>query len=126
VNLFGKRQVEDPEARRQVADLADEIRKLESVVRQIEGEQILMHDQVRKWMRRAVAAERAAERHQEPHRNGGPVTATPAPSVPLLRMRGARARILARRLAEAHTPPAGHAPDPEAPAHEEPTPETEG
>jgi hypothetical protein len=36
------------------------VKRLESELRILEGEQLKMHDQVRAWMRRAVAAERRA------------------------------------------------------------------
>ena len=62
---------------------------LESAFRTLEQEQIAMHDQVRKWMRRAVAAERAAGRNQEPEAGGRP--ATPGPQQG---MTSARARAL--------------------------------
>ena len=115
--LFGPRKVEDDGARAALAELRVELTELraeltraESVVRQIEAEVIGMHDQVRRWMRRAVAAERAAERNQEPTGIGhdGQPEATPAPrtsAAPLSRvtLRGARARIAARRQLEAQT-----------------------
>jgi len=90
-----------------VTRLRDELERVQSVVRQIETEVVGMHDQVRRWMRRAVAAERAVVRNQEPavslpHVNGH---ATPAPRTPStisrLSLRGARARIAARRRLEA-------------------------
>jgi hypothetical protein len=140
--LFGPRHVVDSEARRELAELRAELTKAMSVVRQLDTEQAAMHADVKRWMRRAVAAERAAERNQGPHANGhGPVPpVTPAsptlheldpPPVSRLTLRGARARIAARRQIEAHaallrrvqgeTPalPAADAPLPDA------TPETE-
>lgn len=64
-------------------------------MRALETEQATLHDQVRKWMRRAIAAERAAERNQEPDPKGPETPATPAPVVarPLW---GARARRIGR------------------------------
>lgn len=55
---FGKREVTG-DAR--LAQLENELVKLGSAVRQLQLEQEHMHDQVRRWMRRAVAAERRAE-----------------------------------------------------------------
>jgi hypothetical protein len=111
VPLFGPRKVIDPEAREELVRLRDELVRVESVVRQFETEVSGMHDQVRRWMRRAVAAERAVERNQEPHANGnGPVpSVTPASPAPAaapysrLAMRGARARMAMRRKIEAES-----------------------
>jgi len=52
--LFGRGEVTS-------ADVVARVRALESGLRLLETEQQTMHDQVRKWMRRAVAAERRAE-----------------------------------------------------------------
>lgn len=92
MNLFGTRKVTDAEARAELAELRAELQRQASIVRQIESEQALMHDQVRKWMRRAVAAERRTAPNQELELQ--PAEATPAPSP---RTWGARARIMARR-----------------------------
>lgn len=106
MRLFGPRQAVDETARAELAQLRDEVVRAQSVVRQIEQEAIAMHDQVRRWMRRAVAAERAVLRNQEPPVNGMATPAAHAPAVvvpPLNRvnLRGARARIAARRQLEA-------------------------
>ncbi|HKW42521.1 MAG TPA: hypothetical protein VJN39_14830 [Gemmatimonadales bacterium] len=95
--MFGFRKGQgDASLIQRVTVLEAELSKTQSVVRQLEGEQLLMHDQVRKWMRRAVAAERAVERNQEPAEDG-----TPAPPARRVRLSkgllwGARARRLAR------------------------------
>lgn len=49
--LFGRGEVTPGE-------VVDRIARLESGLRLLETEQTTMHDQVRRWMRRAVAAER--------------------------------------------------------------------
>lgn len=95
---FGKRQA-DGDVRVELARLGQRVTSLESTLRQLEGEQILMHDQVRKWMRRAVAAERAMVRNQEPSVQTIPVTPERPPTW------GARRRILERRLARAAREP---------------------
>jgi hypothetical protein len=104
VNLFGPRKVVDDDARAQLARLRDELVSVQSVVRQIETEAIAMHDQVRRWMRRAVAAERSVSRNQEPPAVNGHGQATPAMLPPAalsrLNLRGARNRIAARRQLE--------------------------
>lgn len=107
--LFGSRQAVDEAAREEVARLRDEITRVQSVVRQIEAEVVGMHDQVRRWMRRAVAAERVVERNQDPHPNGaGDPNGSAAPPAPppraansRINLRGARARIVYRRRLEA-------------------------
>jgi hypothetical protein len=86
---FGSRQVTPQDLRDEVAACRSEISRLASTLRQLEGEQALMHDQVRKWMRRAVAAENRATPAPEPEAVAAPV-ATQMP------MWGARARRLAR------------------------------
>lgn len=104
MGLFGPRKAERPDLEQRVVALEQETRRLASAIRLLEGEQITLHDQARRWMRRGVAAERAAETAAErargglPHPPGVPTVTPPAPS--RLTMRGARARILARRLAE--------------------------
>lgn len=104
MNLFGPRKVIDEDARAEAARLGDELARVESVVRQIETEVAGMHDQVRRWMRRAVAAERAVERNQEPHANGFAAVTPASPAAPAaparLSMRGARARIALRKRFE--------------------------
>jgi hypothetical protein len=78
---------------RRVAELEIELRKLQSAFRQLEGEQLTVHDQVHKWMRRGLAA-----RNQGP---SVPATPAPAPAAVMPAAMGARARILARRAARA-------------------------
>ena len=85
---FRKRQAAPPDAENRLAHLEAELTKVQSTVRQLEGEQILLHDQVRKWMRRAVAAERAIGR--------GEPQAAPAPPAAPRRMWGPRARRMMR------------------------------
>jgi TolA-binding protein len=92
VGLFGKRQASPAVDAMRVATLETELRNLQSEFRQLQGEQTLMHDQVRKWMRRAVAAERNQERA------GAAPAAPPASALPPEAFRGARGRRLARRL----------------------------
>lgn len=87
--LFGKRQVK-PVA--ELEALRAELLKVQSAVRTLELEQQAMHDQVRRWMRRAVAA----ERNQEQARETDPAAVTPAS--PPVRMTGVRARRLQRLL----------------------------
>lgn len=71
-----------------VGEILERLGKLESTMRQLELEQIEMHDGVRRWMRRAVAAERAAGRNQERSGTAAPdVTPVPPPT-----LRGARLR----------------------------------
>jgi chromosome segregation ATPase len=108
VPLFGPRQFADSQARDELTRLRDELTRVESVVRQVEQEVIDMHSQVRRWMRRAVAAERAVERNQEPSTNGHgsqPVEVTPAQPTPArpfsrITLRGARQRIAMRQRLE--------------------------
>ena len=94
MKLFGSREVKG------LPDLVDHelrIGKLESLLRQLETEQLTLHDQVRKWMRRAVAAERNQERSTL---GAAPAPATPPapPSRSTRGMWGARARIAMRAL----------------------------
>lgn len=107
---FGQRQVSTPPVEERLSRLEAELARLQSALRQLETEQVTMHEQVRRWMRRAVAAERAAERNQErPSVVEPPEAATPVP--PPRRMWGARERIAARRLRSAPTPTNGEDPD---------------
>jgi len=74
--------------------------ELESAVRLLETEQINLHDQVRKWMRRSVAAERVVLRARPTAGPGtGPVSALPMPRPTTLR--GALGRRYVRQLEEA-------------------------
>lgn len=73
-----------------VEQLERELTATQSAHRTLETEQIAMHDQVKKWMRRGLASERNQEREA--------VRETPAPSTDASRpLTGARARIAARR-----------------------------
>lgn len=83
----------------QVLELRSLVENLRSEVRQLGAELSLQSDLVTKRMRRAVAAERAVERHQEQRveESGAapePATATPARPPSLW---GARGRIARRR-----------------------------
>lgn len=74
-----------------LAGVEAEQERLLSVLRQYQTEQVTMHDQVRKWMRRSDAAEaRATKRAPGEPNDGGEPTATPP------RLWGARARRLMR------------------------------
>ena len=81
--------------RQRLDHLEAEVKRLGSELRQYQTEQVTMHDQVRKWMRRAVAAERAVdvERGESIERVG----AGDAPARPASRLWGARSRVAARR-----------------------------
>lgn len=94
VGLFGRSKVVRPDEDARLSRLEGEVVKLASALRQLETEQITMHDQVRRWMRRAVAAERAVELAHEPHPDA-PTTPGPAPR-PQMNLWGARARRAAR------------------------------
>ncbi len=89
--LFGRGKVEAPDTAERLSRLEAEVSRLASALRLLEVEQGTVHDQVRKWMRRAVAAERAAERNQEP--DGAE---PPAPPVMPRVITGVRARRMAR------------------------------
>jgi len=75
--------------------------ELEAEVRTLQTEQLAMHKQVRQWMRRAVAAERAVERRQVGTPSGAAVdrAAVALPDRPV-NLRGARGRIYVRHLEE--------------------------
>lgn len=96
--LFRKPQVaRDP----RVDSLEAEVVKLQSAMRALQTEQADVHDQIRRYMRRAIAAERAAGVNQEPEGDtDSPNGATPLPS---RRLWGARARrqMTAQRLDQA-------------------------
>lgn len=102
--LFGQSKVVAPDVLHRLAQLELELGKTQSELRQVEGEQALMHDQVRKWMRRAIAAERTALRVSGSEGNPGPRGASP--EVPgasrggSLRGWGARGRIAQREQLE--------------------------
>ena len=92
MGLFSRRKTETPDP--EIARLRDRVHELETKFRLLESEQIDVHDRVRKWMRRAVAAERNQERATAGI--AGHPRETPATRAPLW---GARARIEARRAA---------------------------
>lgn len=93
VNLFGRGQAKDDE---RLAALERRAAALESALRTLENEQVRMHDQVHKWMRRAVAAERNQERREV---GAAPApAATPAPPRPPAVRTGASLRSYTRRL----------------------------
>lgn len=78
--------------------LHSELTKLQSAVRTLETEQVTLHDQVRKWMRRAVASEARAARSSQ---GSTPPPALPITSIPKpTSLRGARGRIYVRQLEE--------------------------
>ena len=85
--MFGRRKVQGEPS---VADLLKRLGELESAFRQLETEQIGLHQQVRTWMRRAVAAERRAEQLNQ----GAGATVQPArtPGQPAAISSPARAR----------------------------------
>lgn len=76
-----------------------EVARLASALRTLETEQTLMHQQVRTWMRRAVAAERRAEggAQQEPAEVRTAPDHVEEPPPPRMTMWGARRRIAERR-----------------------------
>jgi len=85
--LFGGGQVT-------LEDVVRRVKQLESALRTLETEQVTMHDQVRKWMRRAIAAERRIESVAEVTDAPGRHGASPPP-----RRLNWRDRIEARRAA---------------------------
>ena len=89
MGLFRPREVADPVARSRLSDVEADLARMASAIRQLEVEQATMHDQVRKWMRRAVAAERHVT-----HEGAG----TPPPAV--APVTGVRARRALRRWQE--------------------------
>lgn len=95
--LFQRKLPPESEA---VAALRTELSQLAERVRQMEREAESVHADVRKWMRRAVEAERRAEgsRNQEPEGSAEPVAVTPVPA-PAARLWGARGRRAARAFA---------------------------
>jgi len=96
--LFGKRKAGDDEIRHVVRQLGERLGEVESELRTYQTEQVAMHDQVRKWMRRAVAAERAAAVRES---GGASPSQLPRSRAALF---GARARIMARRAERAARP----------------------
>lgn len=107
MNLFRRRQAEpEPTLLAMIADLQAQVTGCLSQVRALESEQITLHDQVRKWMRRAVAAERAVARNQEP--DGAPALPVAAPPA-RRRLWGARARMALRPPVPANVNGSGEA-----------------
>lgn len=89
-----------------MAALEARCRALESALRILENEQLKIHDQVHKWMRRAVAAERNQERREV---GAAPApAATPAPPRPPTVRTGASLRSYTRRLEQYTRAIAGH------------------
>jgi hypothetical protein len=83
----------EPELEARVLTLERAYETLQSKMRQYQTEQVQMHEQVQRWMRRAVAAERATARPVVQRGHGEPV----APAArPKLGMWGARRRIAER------------------------------
>lgn len=70
-----------------LAETDARLARMESRIRQLEGEAESLHGDVRRWMRRAVAAERVTEREE-----------TPAAAAPTPQLTGVRARRMARLL----------------------------
>lgn len=91
--MFWSRQSQ-PASEDRLSKLEAELHKTQSMVRQLEAEQITLHDQTRKWMRRAVAADKNAERNQEPGARIEALPVTPAPRPEW----GARGRMALRRI----------------------------
>jgi len=96
--MFGRGKDKRDALASQVGQLQAEVERLVSHVRTLETEQELMHAQVRKWMRRAVAA----EGHQE--RRGGAAPSRAATPLPLPQRPRSQSnvemRIYARKLEE--------------------------
>ncbi len=100
MGLFGKPQVTpNPDAGllARIVAVEEELHRTQSHMRVLEGEQLKLHEQVRAWMRRAVAAERRADeaRNQEPDRERPAAPAPPAPRSTPEAPWGARGRMLA-------------------------------
>jgi len=74
--MFGKGNVTQAQLADVMARIDTRIAQQDSVIRTLEAEQLSLHQQVHKWMKRAVAAERAAGRNQE---RPSAAAATPAP-----------------------------------------------
>jgi len=72
--LFGPRHVTPPE-------VLSRLEAVESRLRLYQTEQVQMHDDVRRWMRRAVAAERRLIDRQSGDHQVADATPTPAPGL---------------------------------------------
>lgn len=96
MGLFRRGQADNAPLALKLEHLERELSKVQSTVRQLEVEQVTLHDQVRKWMRRAVAAERVVERARGAAPDAPPTAAPSAARQPW----GARARRMLRRQAE--------------------------
>lgn len=104
MGLFSRSKVEpEPGLVAQVMELRSLVENLASEVRQLRLELAAQSDLVTKRMRRAVAAERAVERHQEQRAGDAGAAPVPQPATPgrPLSMWGARGRIARRRALEA-------------------------
>ncbi len=87
--VFWKRQ---PDLSAELAQLRSQVLELQSAVRTLNDELVVVHDRVHRWMRRAVAAEGAVKRN-------GPVSRPPASADDVLAgLTGARRRIAERKL----------------------------
>jgi chromosome segregation ATPase len=79
--MFGRRQevsrADLNALREEVAQLRSELHKAQSEIRAYQTEQVTMHSQVQKWMRRAVAAERVVDRNQDPTAEATAASGTP-------------------------------------------------
>lgn len=91
--MFWSRKCECAGLRAEVERLRGELVRVETELRAFQTEQVTMHDQVRKWMRRAGAEQRNQERDEA---RAAPDPATPVVSAPW----GARARRAARHNGE--------------------------
>lgn len=99
--LFGRRKAApDPLVSRSIDEVEKRVAKLEHELRILQTEQTVLHDQVRKWMRRAVAAERVVQASESQDEEQAPA---PAPAAPPGAPRwGARGRRAARVAGLAH------------------------
>jgi hypothetical protein len=94
--LFGRGKVE-PSPTVEIEGLKASVSALERRIEGLELSQANVHTQVRTWMRRAVAAERAAARGSEPEGTGDE-QATRAPVERARPLWGARGRRAARLM----------------------------
>lgn len=76
---FGRRQVVEPGAEARLAHCEAELVRLGSALRLLQTEQIDLHDQARRWMRRAVARERRAGEGGAGREAAATDSAAPAP-----------------------------------------------
>ncbi len=89
VKLFGNGHAV---SREEFDALASQVLKYQSELRTYQTEQVTMHEEVRKWMRRALAAESRMDARQTARVANGESPAVSSPR----NMWGARARRLAR------------------------------